>query len=392
MCLQHAGAMSQMGNDGARAGTRNGPAGMNGEAGVATPLASGLSPEAFAERFLGWLNGGAITLMLSIGHRTGLFDAMGELGRQGGHTSAEIAAKAGLSERYVREWLGAMTTGGIVLHDRERGTYRLPPEHAAMLTRGGGPNNLAQTAQWLAVLGAVEEKVVEAFRHGKGVPYEAYGERFHDVMAEESGQTTVGGMDEHILPLAPGLIQQLERGARVVDIGCGKGLAMIHLAKRFPKSTFVGVDLSPIAIGAGKREAAKGGVRNVELLAADVANFGMAGEFDVVMAFDAIHDQAKPAEALANIRRILKPGGLFLMQDIKARTCVADNMENPLGPFTYTISCMHCMSVSLAYGGAGLGAAWGKELALKMLGEAGFKDVSVHELPHDILNYYYLCR
>ncbi|MCW5768790.1 MAG: class I SAM-dependent methyltransferase [Phycisphaeraceae bacterium] len=349
-----------------------------------------LSTDEFGARFLGWLNGGAIMLMISVGHRTGLLDAMGRLGGKPA-TSADIAFEAGLSERYVREWLGAMVTGGVVLHKRDDGTYVLPAEHAALLTRASSPNNLAGTAQWLSVLGSVEDLVVEAFRHGKGISYEAYGERFHDVMAEESNQTTIGGLDEHILPLVPGLVERLEHGARVVDVGCGKGLAMVHLAARFPRSEFQGVDLSRVAIEAGMREASSRGLGNVRLVTGDVTSFGQSGEFDLVTAFDAIHDQSRPAEVLANIRRILRPGGLFLMQDIRARSAVADNMDLPLGPFTYTISCMHCMSVSLAGGGPGLGAAWGKELALSMLEDAGFREVSVHELPHDIINLYYVC-
>jgi SAM-dependent methyltransferase len=110
----------------------------------------------------------------------------------------------------------------------------------------------------------------------------------------------------------------------------------------------------------------------------------------LVLAFDAIHDQPAPARVLENIRRAVRPDGLFLMQDIAAASCVHGNMNHPVGPFIYTISCMHCMSVSLAGGGPGLGAAWGKELALEMLADAGFGDVRVEQLPHDIINYYYV--
>lgn len=363
-----------------------------------------MTPDAFAERFVGWVNGGAMMLMTSVGHRTGLFDAMDAMRLEReeagdgtlGATSHEIASRAGLNERYVREWLGAMATGGVVMHDHASGRYVLPGAHAAMLTRRASPSNLASAAQWIAVLGSVEEHVVDAFGHGRGIPYPVYGDRFHDVMAEESNQTTIGGMDAHILPLVPRLVEMLDQGVRAIDIGCGKGLAMVHLAARFPRSTFVGVDLFDAALKGGRAEAAARGLKNVELIASDVTSFGEPGSFDVAFAFDAIHDQARPAEVLANIRRILRPGGLFLMQDIKARTAVADNMDHPMAPFIYTISCMHCMSVSLAAdgngGGVGLGAAWGKELAKRMLHEAGFASVSVHELEHDMLNYYYVCE
>lgn len=341
----------------------------------------------FADRFLEMLNGGALVLMISIGHRTGLFDAMASLDHA---TSAQIADRAGLSERYVREWLGAMTAGRVVQHDASRGTYRLPPDHAAFLTRAASPQNLAITAQWLAVLGGVESRVADAFRHGKGVPYEAY-ERFHEVMADESAQTVVAGLRDHILPLADGLDAALRRGIRVLDVGCGRGMALAQLAEWYPRSQFEGVDMSSEAVADGNEAARRAGLANLRLHRGDAAEWS-AGPYDAVLAFDAIHDQARPAAVLANIRRLLAPGGLFLMQDIRARSAHADNLDHPLGPFLYTISCMHCMSVSLAYGGPGLGAAWGRELALKMLADAGFKGVTVHELPHDIINDYYVMR
>jgi Rv2258c-like winged HTH domain len=151
--------------------------------------------EAFAGRMIGALNEGAIAVMTSIGHRTGLFDAMSGLPYS---TSGEIASAANLDERYVREWLGAMVVGGIVEHNPEEGSYKLPPEHAAFLTRAASPDNIAVTAQFISVMGSVEDKIVEVFRHGGGVPYSAYP-RFHEVMAEDSGQTVVAALFEHIL-------------------------------------------------------------------------------------------------------------------------------------------------------------------------------------------------
>jgi ubiquinone/menaquinone biosynthesis C-methylase UbiE len=326
--------------------------------------------------------------MISIGHRTGLFDAMRVLPAA---TSERIAKAAGLSERYVREWLGAMATGGIVEYEPVRRTYRLPPEHAAFLTRAASPNNFAAATQWLAVLGCAESEVVSAFRHGKGVPYSAYP-RFHEVMAEESGQTVLAGLEEHILPLVPGLIDKLEKGIDVLDVGCGSGMAMLQLAERFPNSRFAGHDMSEEAIEAARREAARRNLANVHFDVADAATMNRATAFDLITAFDAIHDQARPAEVLANIARALRPGGVFLMQDISGSSHVHEDMNHPMGPFLYTVSCMHCMSVSLAMGGPGLGAMWGKETALRMLREAGFPNVAVNALPHDVINFWYVCR
>jgi ubiquinone/menaquinone biosynthesis C-methylase UbiE len=300
-----------------------------------------------------------------------------------------IASAAQLNERYIREWLGAMVTGGIIEHDPRLNTYRLPPEHAAILTRAAAPNNVAVTTQWISVLAGIEDAVVEAFHHGKGVPYSAYG-RFHEVMAEESQQTVVEGLHEHILPLVDGLVDRLAKGIDVLDIACGSGRAAIAMALAFPQSRFNGIDLSMQAIAAGRGEISSRKLRNVNLVVGDAAELPLDSGYHLITAFDAIHDQARPARVLERVHRALCPGGVFLMQDIAGHTKLADNMDNALAPFNYTISCMHCMSVSLAAGGPGLGAMWGKEKALEMLTAAGFEDVRVETLPHDPLNMYYV--
>jgi ubiquinone/menaquinone biosynthesis C-methylase UbiE len=283
-----------------------------------------------------------------------------------------------------------MVTGGVVEFDETSRTYSLPSEHASVLTRAASPNNVAVTTQWVSVLGYVEDKVVDAFKHGKGVPYSAYN-RFTEVMAEESSQTVVAALEDHILPLVPGLVDRLEGGIDVLDIACGAGRAMIELAKRFPNSRFCGYDISEEAITAARREVTRRGLRNVRFAIQDLAEMTDAVRFDLVTAFDAIHDQAKPAQVLENIHRALSPAGLLLMQDILCSTHLLKNLGHPFGPFLYTISCMHCMSVSLANGGPGLGAAWGKEKALEMLRDAGFTNATVQTLPHDPINYYYVC-
>src|SRR5688572_10247164 len=126
---------------------------------------------AFAEKMVGLLNSSALALQASIGHQTGLFDAMSSMAPS---TSEEIARAAKLNERYVREWLGAMVTGGVVDYDPDAKTYQLPPEHAAFTTRAAGPNNLANMMQFMALLGEVEQPVIECFRNGGGVPYSSY--------------------------------------------------------------------------------------------------------------------------------------------------------------------------------------------------------------------------
>ena len=216
--------------------------------------------EAFAERMLTALNHGALCLMIAVGHRTGLFDVMRELPPA---ASEHIADRAGLNERYVREWLGAMVTGGVVEVDPSTGRFRLPAEHASFLTRTAAADNLAVFAQYISLLGGVEDDIVECFRNGGGVPYVQFP-RFHAVMAKDSGQSVLSSLESHILPLVPELSDRLASGIRVLDVGCGSGRIMTRLAELFPKSRFTGLDLSRDAIDAARAEAATKGLRNLE--------------------------------------------------------------------------------------------------------------------------------
>jgi SAM-dependent methyltransferase len=343
---------------------------------------------AFAEWMLDTINKAAAALMISVGHRTELFDTLADLPHA---TSERIAKAAGLNERYVREWLGAMVTARVVEHDPTMGTYFLPREHAAFLTRAASPNNFAATMQFIPLLGAVEDGIVECFYKGGGVPYSAYP-RFHDVMAEESNMTVVAGLIDAILPLAPGLIEDLRAGIEVADIGCGRGRALILMARTFPESKFTGYDFSEEAIVSARAESARLELSNIRFVIKDAAQIDDSSRYDLVTAFDAIHDQAAPRRVLAAIARSLRPGGVFLMQDIRASSHPHKNLDHPLGTFTYTVSCMHCMTVSLALKGEGLGAAWGEEKALELLTEAGFHDVAVKQLSHDIINNYYIAK
>jgi SAM-dependent methyltransferase len=344
--------------------------------------------EAFGEKMVGILNGAATALMVSVGHRTGLFDVMSGVGPA---TSAGIAREAGLDERYVREWLGAMVTGGIVDLDETRGSYSLPAEHALSLTREARPKNVAATCQWIAVLGSVEDEIVACFERGGGVPYSSFG-RFHAVMAEESDQSVVAVLLDEILPCVPGIVEALNRGIDVLDVGCGSGRALNLLASTYPRSRFTGYDLSSEGICAARSEASASALTNVHFAVRDVSDLDIDDAFDLVTAFDAIHDQARPDAVLRSIGRALRSDGVFLMQEIADSSHVHADRQNVMAPFLYTISCMHCMTVSLAADGAGLGAMWGRDLASRMLAEAGFGDVRVSRLPHDALNDYYVAR
>lgn len=344
--------------------------------------------EQFAGRLIEALNAGAMTMMLSIGHRTGLFDTMSEMDPA---PCDRIAERAGLRPRYVREWLGAMVTWRVVEYDPAHRTYSLPAEHAALLTRAAVPENVAGSMQWFSVLGRVEDDVVGCFAEGGGVPYERF-HRFHEVMAEESSQTVVSALFEHILPLAPGVEPRLEAGIDVCDVGCGSGWALMAMAERYPKSRFTGYDFFPGAIERARAETERRGLANVRFEVRDAAKIDEPGSFDLITTFDAIHDQVDPAAVLRNIYTALRCGGTYLAQDIRASSHLENNLDHPVAPFLYTISTMHCMTVSLAHCGCGLGTCWGQEMAVRMFREAGFPSVKTHTLDHDIMNNYYIMR
>ena len=344
--------------------------------------------EEFAERMVGAIDGASLAMLLSIGHQTKLFDTLAELPPA---TSAQIADAAGLNERYVREWLGGVATNRVVDYDPENQTYSLPPERAALLTRAAGPDNLSRVAQFISLLAEVEQKIIGCFHAGGGLPYSEYP-RFHKLMAEQSGEVFDAALVDAILPMAEGLPERLRAGVDVADIGCGSGHAINVMAQAFPASRFTGIDFSEEGVAVGTAEAASLGLTNASFAATDVANLDAVETYDVITVFDAIHDQAQPARVLENIYRALRPGGVFLMVDIKASSQLADNIGVPLVSFMYTVSTMHCMSVSLGLDGAGLGTCWGRQLATSMLADAGFPDVTVHEIETDPFNFYYVAR
>jgi 2-polyprenyl-3-methyl-5-hydroxy-6-metoxy-1,4-benzoquinol methylase len=342
----------------------------------------------FSERIVAAIDGASLALLLSIGHQTGLLDTMAGLAPA---TSAQIAEAAGLNERYVREWLAGMTTGRVVDYDAHTGTYSLPAHRAAVLTRAAGPDNLALVSLFVPLLAEVEQKIIGCFRNGGGLHYSEFP-RFHALMAEQSGVVYDSALVHTVLPLVDGLVGRLRSGAEVADFGCGSGHAVNVMARAFPASRFTGIDFSGEAIAVGAREAADFGLTNATFESHNLAQLDKPDAYDAITVFDAIHDQAQPARVLENIYRALRPGGVLLMADIKASSRLEDNVGVPMSTYLYTTSLMHCMTVSLALDGAGLGTAWGTQLATAMLADAGFGDVRVAEIESDPINNYYIAR
>lgn len=352
------------------------------------PTVAAEATEEFAGRIVEAIDSASVAILLSIGHQTKLFDTLAGLPPA---TSAQIADAGGLNERYVREWLGGMVAGRIIEYDPAAQTYSLPQHRAAVLTRAAGPDNLARVAQFIPLLSEVEQKVIDCFHHGGGLSYSEYP-RFHTLMAEESGEVFDAALITGILPMVDGLPERLAAGVDVADFGCGSGHAVNLMAAAFPASRFVGIDFSQEGLATGAAEALRLGLANVTFESADVAEDRRTDTFDVITAFDTIHDQAHPAQVLANIHRALRPDGVFLMVDIKASSQLENNIGQPFAPYLYTASTMHCMTVSLGLDGDGLGTCWGRELALSMLADAGFDDVQVRENETDPLNNYYIAR
>jgi ubiquinone/menaquinone biosynthesis C-methylase UbiE len=330
----------------------------------------------FGATLLSIYTGGVLTKLIEIGYQVGLFEAS----KDRPSTSEELSEQAGLKERYVREWLGAMTTSGIYSYDPESGHYILPDEHAALLT-GDTAQNISPLSRMINHFGTHLPRLIACFRDGGGIPYSSYRPVFtqcmDDVWRRIYDQQLIGGF----ISAVEGLPDSLRRGIRVLDVGCGTGHAINLLAREFPASRFCGYDFAEDAIDAARLEANKMGLSNTTFEVVDVTSLPGEPKFDLITAFDAIHDQKAPDAVLRGVHRALAPNGTFLMIEFKFSSRVEDNIQNPFAPMYYGISLMNCMPVSLAVGGKGLGTVWGEQTARHYLAEAGFRTVKVLDAP-----------
>ena len=352
----------------------------------------------FSEKMIDILNYGAINLAMAIGYRTGLFDVMDTFDSP--QTIDAISDRAGLNPRYVREWLGIMTTAEIVeLSQAKDGEnqYHLPKHCGELITRRAGSSNLGVYTQEIPLLTTCAmEAVVEGFTTGEGVTYDHYP-KFQAFMSQLANAKHRQVLVNKFLPSVDNgrIIQRLESGIQVCDLGCAEGVAVILMAKAFPQSRFVGIDISSEAIDEARRQAWRQKIENFEFMLLDVADLKnkreMKGLFDYVTAFDAIHDQTRPLDVLRGVHHILAPDGRFSMVDIAANSNLADNLTHPMGPFLYSVSLMHCMPVGLVDGGTGLGMMWGREKAVEMLERARFQRIQVLEIPDDPFNLHFFC-
>lgn len=348
-------------------------------------MANTEATQEFAAKLLGIYTGGVLTQLIDIGYQVGLFEAS----KAGPATSEELSERAGLKERYVREWLGAMATSGIYAYDPESGRYALPEEHAVLLT-GGTAKNASPMSRMVNHFGTHLPKLIACFRAGGGIPYSAYRPVFTNCMDDTWRRIYDQHLVQGFISRAEGVTEALRRGIQVLDVGCGTGHAVNLLAREFPASRFRGYDIAEDAIEGACAEAKAMALANATFEVVDVADLPHDPKFDLITAFDAIHDQRAPDAVLRGVHQALAPGGKFLMIEFKFSSRVEDNIKNPYAAMYYGFSLMHCMPVSLAFGGKGLGTVWGEQTARRYLADAGFGAIDVVDSPRP-QNYMFVC-
>lgn len=345
-----------------------------------------MKKEQFQSKILSIYTGAALTSMIDIGYQTGLFEEAVD----GPATSEDLSRKSGLNERYVREWLNAMATAEIFIYDADSRRYTLPNEHALFLT-GGNSNNLSPHSRLLSSLGKLLPNLIECFKIGGGISYADFRPDFTYCMDDVWRRIFDELLDEGFIGAVEGLREKLKKGLQVLDIGCGTGHAMNILAGKYPGSVFKGYDIADDAIERATIEAGEMNLDNSTFKVMDIAGLPSNPEFDLITAFDTIKGQKEPLKVLKNVRNALSEDGIFLMIEFKFSSDVKNNIGNPLSPLYYGISLFHCMTVSLASGGPGLGAVWGIEKAQEMLSDAGFSNVNLLDSPRP-QNCIYVCR
>jgi SAM-dependent methyltransferase len=328
--------------------------------------------ETFVGKILNDTSSTMATMLAVLGDRLGLFK---ELHANGPATSAAFAARAGIQERYAREWLGGMVAAGYVEYDPDRQQFRLPPEHAPALADEAGPYFFGGVIQMLPAMAATLDTLTDAFRNGGGVPYSAYGADLWDGMERFTNSWFENLLVQQWLPAMPDVAGKLNRGARLADVGCGRGRALIKLAQAYSASAFVGYDVFPPSVARARDNAEAAGVSDrIRFEVLDVGR-GLPEKFDVITTFDVIHDAPDPLGILRAIRSALDEDGVYVCLDINCSEKLEEN-QGTLGAMFHGFSVMYCMTTSLALNGAGLGTLGFHEPKVRELcGEAGFRTV-----------------
>ena len=336
---------------------------------------------AFSMKVLGDMGGTFIGMMCYIGDRMGLFKT---LSTNGPGTSREIASRLGINERYTREWLSSLTSAKYVEYEPSTKKFTLPPEHAELLAQEYG---VCGGYQQVSAFWEVMDKVLDSFKNGGGVSPSSYNDNFWKGLERFTGSMFEDLLIDQWLPLLPEIREDLNRGIKVADVGCGSGKAIKKLANEFPNSVFTGYDILEPNISTAISKANKAGVSsNTNFKQIDVTN-GIPEKYNLITVFDVIHDMANPKGGLIAIKDALKPKGVFLLLDMKCSDKLEENIT-PIAPIMYGISIMYCMTQSLSQGGEGLGAMGLPPSKVRELcKESGFSEVKEIQIknPFNIL-------
>jgi SAM-dependent methyltransferase len=338
-------------------------------------------------KVFGHLEGALVSGMIYLGDELGLYRAMNGAGPL---TSAELAERTGLHERWVREWLHGQGAAGL-LESRGEGHFELSPEGAVALAEEDHPAFAAGGFGGLPAQLGVLDRLPEAFRTGRGLPYDAFGEEGSRGIERSFAPWFRSLLVPLALPKLDGVVEKLGAGAEVADVGCGAGVALLEMAKAFPKSRFHGYEISQHALARGERNRCEAGLSNVAFHDVRSEPLPDVPRFDLVTTFDCLHDMTHPQETMAAIRRALRPDGTFFIADIKARASFEENVEkNPMAALMYGFSVLSCMSSALSEpGGAGLGTlGLHEELCREMAEAAGFTRFRRCDLEHPMNAYY----
>jgi 2-polyprenyl-3-methyl-5-hydroxy-6-metoxy-1,4-benzoquinol methylase len=342
--------------------------------------------EELADKAIGYLSGAAVSALVYLGDQLGLYRALRDAGRV---TSAELAARLGLHERWVREWLHGQASAGLVRYAGD-GRFELTPEQAAVLAEDGNPAFAAGGFSLLFPLLRRWESLYESFRTGRGVPYDGLGLEHAVGEARFSGPWMRANLVPVILPGLEGVTAKLASRAKVADIGCGSGGALLEMAKAYPNSEFHGYDSSELALGLARERLRQTGLTNVYFHHAGAETLSPDASFDFILTWDCLHDMTDPAAATRAIRSAIKPDGAWLIVDINGRPTPEENYDHPLAGLLYGFSVLDCLACSTSQdGGAGLGTLGLPEpVARKMTADAGFTRFTVRDFGNPLNSFY----
>ncbi|HLW82839.1 MAG TPA: methyltransferase domain-containing protein [Candidatus Acidoferrales bacterium] len=331
--------------------------------------------------------GGAFTVALGyIGDRLGLFKAMAGAGPM---TSVELAKKTQLNERYVREWLRAMTAAEYVDYDPATQKYNMTEEQAFVLANEDSPLFVGGVFHFTAPSIRNADRIAEAFKNGGGIPYSEIGDEIPHAIERLFRPGYLNFLAKDWLGSVPGLVERLNKGASVVDIGCGHGQSTVTMGKNFPNSQVLGIDYHAPSIERARNLAAKEGVKNVEFVQAAADKIPNGKKYDLICSFDCIHDMVDPKATLKAIRNAMADDGVYVWSEPNASDKAHEN-RNPVGKMFHAISPLHCMTVSLAYNGAGLGTVIGEQGARELAKEAGFSHFEKLPIQHPLNQFFAL--